>query len=280
ITLKCLEKDPRRRYVSAAALAEDVERWLAGEPILARLAGPLERLVKWSKRRPASAALCALLGAALLAGIGALGWSWQAAETARQENAVRAAREAEEKLAETARADQEARDKRRLAVKLYFKNIALARLEFADNNLSRANELLNECDPDLRGWEWHFLDRYFHPEFMTLRQHTTGVVSLAFSADGARLVSLSSRMHNRGIYDDVLGHRKPTTTSMQPGAGAIRITRTSDGRELLRIDPKADLVCCVALSPDGKSVACSGSTLSESGVIKVFDAHTGAERFT
>src|SRR5262249_35863077 len=134
ITLKCMEKDPRHRYVSAAALAEDLERWLAGEPILARPAGPFERAVKWAKRRPASAALCALLGAALLAGIGAVGWGWQAAETAKQENARRAAREAEEKLAETARADQEARDKRRLAVKLYFKNIALARLEFAENN--------------------------------------------------------------------------------------------------------------------------------------------------
>src|SRR5262249_13711560 len=85
---------------------------------------------------------------------------------------------------------------------------------------------------------------------------------------------------SRRIYDDVLGQRKPTTTSMHGAAGAIRIIRTSDGRELLRIDPKADLGCCVALSPDGKSVACSGGRLSESGFIKVFDAHNGAELFT
>jgi WD40 repeat protein len=280
IALKCLEKDPRGRYVSAAALAGDLERWLAGEPILARPAGLLERTAKWSKRRPAHAALSALVAVVLLAGIGSLVWNWQAAEAAKRENAQRAAQEAVEKRLETARADQEARDKRRLAAKLYFKNIALARLEFADNNLLRANELLSECDADLRGWEWHFLDRYFHPEVMTLRQHTTGVVSLAFSTDGDRLVSLSSVMHNRRVYDDVLGHRKPTTTSMQGAGGAIRIIRTSDGRELLRVDPKADLVCCVALSPDGKAVACSGSTPSENGFIKVFDAHNGAERFT
>jgi hypothetical protein len=86
----------------------------------------LERTLKWAKRRPASAALCALLGAAFLAGIGSLVWNWRAAEAARRENAVRAAQEAEEKRLETARADQEASAKRRLAIKLYFKNIALA----------------------------------------------------------------------------------------------------------------------------------------------------------
>jgi WD40 repeat protein len=279
IALKCLEKEPRRRYASAAALAEDLERWLAGEPILARPAGPLERVVKWSKRRPASAALGALLGTAALAGIGALGWGWQAAEAAKQENALKAAREADEKLAETARADQEARDKQRLAVKLYFKNIALARLEFAENNLRRADELLSECDANMRGWEWHFLDRYFHPDSMTLRQHTAGVVSLAFSSNGDRLVSLSSVLQNRRIFDDISGHRKPTTTSSHGSAGAIRIHRTSDGLELLRIDPKANLVCCIALSPDCKSVACSGGTESDSGFIKVFDAASGGELF-
>jgi tRNA A-37 threonylcarbamoyl transferase component Bud32 len=51
IALKCLDKDPTRRYASAEALAEDLERWLAGRPILARPTGVLERLVKWAKRQ-------------------------------------------------------------------------------------------------------------------------------------------------------------------------------------------------------------------------------------
>jgi WD40 repeat protein len=275
IALKCLEKEPRSRYVSAAALAEDLERWLVGEPIHARPAGVVERAAKWAKRRPASAALCALLATFFVLGVGALIWIGHAQE-------LRANKEAEDKRAETARADQEARDKRRLAVKLYFKNIALARLEFADNNPGRANELLTECEADLRGWEWHFLDRYFHSDSMTLRQHTAGVVSLAFSADGNRLASVSSLMQNRRIYERISpgGRRKPTTTSVHGTAGALRIFRASDGRELLRIDPKADLVFCVALSPDGKTVACSGGTLSEAGFIKVFDATSGAELFS
>lgn len=52
ICLKCLEKSPRRRFASALALAEDLERWLAGEPIKARPAGISERIWKWTRRRP------------------------------------------------------------------------------------------------------------------------------------------------------------------------------------------------------------------------------------
>ncbi len=69
IALKCLEKNPATRYSSALALAEDVERWLRGEPILARLATVRERLWKWARRRPALAALW-VLATLVLVGIG------------------------------------------------------------------------------------------------------------------------------------------------------------------------------------------------------------------
>jgi WD40 repeat protein len=274
ISLKCLQKEPRSRYVSAAALAEDLERWLAGEPIRARPAGPVERVAKWARRRPASAALCGFLTTSVLLGLGALVWSWQAAQAAQRNQTARADREADEKRAEAARADKEARDRRRLAVKLYFKNIALARLEFTEYNLSRANELLKECDADLRGWEWHFLDRQFHPELGTLRQHTAEVVGVAFSADGRLLASVSS---NQQVRTRNNGRHNVQTSSSSGGAGAIRIFRVADGRELVRIDHKADPVCRVVMSPDSKFVACSGGTLYESGFVKVFDAASGRE---
>src|SRR5256884_1822963 len=59
ICLKCLEKDPKRRYSSALALAEDLERWLKHEPIQARHTSVLARGTKWMRRNPSSALLAA-----------------------------------------------------------------------------------------------------------------------------------------------------------------------------------------------------------------------------
>ena len=70
ICLKCLEKDPKRRYSSALALAEDFERWLKHEPILARHTGVFARGKKWVRRNPTSA----LLAASLVALAAAAGW--------------------------------------------------------------------------------------------------------------------------------------------------------------------------------------------------------------
>jgi TolB-like protein/Tfp pilus assembly protein PilF len=73
ICLKCLEKDPQRRYSSAHALAEDLERWLKHEPIRARRAGVVSRANKWMRRKPAIAALIAAL-VALTGSIGGNIW--------------------------------------------------------------------------------------------------------------------------------------------------------------------------------------------------------------
>src|SRR6185503_7270249 len=71
ICLKCLEKEPQRRYTSALALAEDLERWLKHEPILARRIGIFTRGKKWVRRNPTSA----LLAASLLVLAGVVGWN-------------------------------------------------------------------------------------------------------------------------------------------------------------------------------------------------------------
>jgi serine/threonine protein kinase/tetratricopeptide (TPR) repeat protein len=67
IILKCLEKDPRRRYATAQDLSDDLKRFLAHEPILARPVGKLEQLTRWLRRHPAMTAMVAASSLAVLA---------------------------------------------------------------------------------------------------------------------------------------------------------------------------------------------------------------------
>src|SRR5439155_19100635 len=67
VCLKCLHKDPRKRYGTADALAEDLGRFLAGEPIRGRPVRGWERALKWVRRRPAAAALVLVSAVAVLA---------------------------------------------------------------------------------------------------------------------------------------------------------------------------------------------------------------------
>ena len=87
ICLKCLEKSPRRRYPSAAALADDLHRFRTGEPILARPVGFVERLGKWARRKKAAAALVAVSALFVVAVIG--GAIWLAVSNARLAEAKR-----------------------------------------------------------------------------------------------------------------------------------------------------------------------------------------------
>jgi eukaryotic-like serine/threonine-protein kinase len=81
VCLKCLEKDPARRFASAAALADDLRRFERGEPIVAQPVGRLERAAKWARRRPAAAVLLAT-GVLMFAGVTAAA-VWYAGDRAR-----------------------------------------------------------------------------------------------------------------------------------------------------------------------------------------------------
>jgi tRNA A-37 threonylcarbamoyl transferase component Bud32/tetratricopeptide (TPR) repeat protein len=100
ICLKCLQKEPRKRYESAEALAEDLRRFSAGEPIHARRAGPVERLAIWCRRRPAVTLLVILLLLTVTAGFVGITWKWREAEQRKQqaEQAEQEARQAEQRV--------------------------------------------------------------------------------------------------------------------------------------------------------------------------------------
>src|SRR5262249_6730605 len=72
ICLKCLRKDPHKRYASAQALADELGRFLDGRPIVGRPVSTVERLAKWVRRRPAAASLVGVAAVALAASVGVL----------------------------------------------------------------------------------------------------------------------------------------------------------------------------------------------------------------
>jgi len=82
VVLKCLDKDPSRRYPSAEALADDLSNWMAGRPIMARPIGQAERFWRWCRRNPVVSGLVAAVAASLLIGI--LGSTYFAVQASRR----------------------------------------------------------------------------------------------------------------------------------------------------------------------------------------------------
>jgi WD40 repeat protein/tetratricopeptide (TPR) repeat protein len=110
ICLKCVEKEPSRRYASTEELADDLRRWQAGEPIRARRVGSGERALKWVRRNPAVTALLATVVLALAGGVAVLGTGLALVRIDRARADAEAAREE----AEAARKSEQ--EQRRLAV--------------------------------------------------------------------------------------------------------------------------------------------------------------------
>ncbi len=259
ICLKCLQKEPRKRYPSAEELADDLGRFLRGEPIRARPVSRLERAVRWCRRYPLAASLLALLGLALAGAV----WGWETAATERdatedqRQAAVTAGKLAETQRQQTqaaltevkrqkgiaelrekdarAAADLERQAKESLQVALYHARVLLADQYWYNNNPLLAEQKLDECPAELRGWEWRYLIRLCRGNVHTLRGHTSPVSSLAFSADGRRLASMSG--------DDI-----------------VRVWDTGTGKELYasprkRPTPMGRIKPGLAFSPDGRLLA-------------------------
>ncbi len=181
ICLKCLEKSPKNRYPSAAAVADDLSRWRAGLPVLARPAAPWEHAWRWVRRYPVFAAMAFTTLVALVASVAVLAVS--NARIREKEAEARTSLVNEHK----ARCEMEEilRREERL---LYLERVAAAGRLYAANQLPQAWRLLDMCPNHLRGWEWHYLDARRRTVPVVLSGHREWIGSTAFLPDG-RIVS-------------------------------------------------------------------------------------------
>jgi eukaryotic-like serine/threonine-protein kinase len=170
VCLKCLDKDPARRYGSAEALADDLERFLRGEPIRARPVGVVEKTAKWVKRRPVVAGLLAsLVVVAVVSGV-LVAWSY--GEALRQTQIAKDERDA----ARTAENNERtARDRTQDALEvnkraLTTSKIAQANAALRDNDPKLGLSLLESCPPETRFWEWYYTRRLCRGAPLTLHQ--------------------------------------------------------------------------------------------------------------
>jgi WD40 repeat protein/serine/threonine protein kinase len=257
ICLKCLQKEPGKRYSSAAQLAGELRRYQSGVPLaFTRAVHPVERWWRWCRRNPLPAGLLVGLFLAIGSGFAGIAWKWQ--EALDQADAEQSARELAQaqRLKATEAARQAERQTRKLERALYLNNIVVADHEWLDNHVGRADEILQNClpkagGPDLRSWEWYYLKRRCHTQIVTLRGDAQHV---AYSPDGKRLATANGRK--------------------------VTVWDTARWRALWTRAGHTKAVSCLAFSPDGRRLASGSGDPGQrtAGEIIVWDARDGAKK--
>jgi WD40 repeat protein len=220
LCLRCLEKDPARRLASGGELADEIQRWLDGEPIRARRITDFERFGKWTRRHPYRAVALGVFALVVLGAGAAITWQWRRA-TANAQRALASAA-AERRISYSATLAQ-----------------ALAAREHHD--FGQARRLLNGIAPGLRAFDWRLLQGLCRgdevaswrlgdspgsePQCLTLRSDRHHLAIL--SADG--------RLH----VHDLVGNRTEPPRDLPPlpkGSGDVRhyrgLTFSPDGSRL------------------------------------------------
>jgi WD40 repeat protein len=275
IVMKCLEKDRGRRYETANGLAQELQRYLADEPVQAGPPGAGYRLRKFVRRHRGPVLGAAVVLLALAAGVVGTALGLVEAQRARGDEAeqrraavasaaqahdeAEKAKAAGEEARRLAREEKAARDRAeqqllRAERLLYASQIKLAQQALEAHNGLLTSHHLGATRPDFRGWEYDYLAALFGRNQRTLRGHAGEVTGVALSRDGKRVVS--------GGAD-----------------GAVKVWDADTGKEartlrLNALPQNTGAVFCVALGPDGRRLV-SGNWDTMGEALTVWDADTG-----
>jgi WD40 repeat protein len=257
ICLKCLEKDPRRRYATAGALADDLRRFLDGRPTLARPLGSVGRALRWARRNPAVATLAACVVAVALVGLSLVLWHWDQA------------------IRERTRAEHNAQDadtERHAALfQAYRARIAAAVAALQNHDVVAAAYQLDRAPPPLHYWEWLDLQSRLDESVQILPPADGESLGLVAAPRGPRLVGMDQ---TRLVVRDLDGQEGPAvplnrfprlfaTWMARDGLVAVaqdaqHTARVFDEAGRLQLTARASELGelrAVALSPDRKRLA-------------------------
>jgi WD40 repeat protein/serine/threonine protein kinase len=257
LVMKSLEKDRTRRYETANALSRDIQRYLADEVVEARPPSVGYRVSKFVRRHKgqvlaASLVLLALVGGIAGTTLGLIGAENRRVEAERAQDAeAERVKERDAALgqAKDALASEAERVKERDR-QLDNSSFLLAVAAYDNRDVTQARLRLDSIEAKHRGWEWHYLRRQAMGGIFTLYGHTNGVLSVAFSPDGTRIVT--------GSHDKT-----------------AKVWDARTGTLLLELKGHTASVYGVAFSPDGTRIVTGGGEWNHSGVAKVWDARTG-----
>ncbi|MFC1764087.1 protein kinase [Planctomycetota bacterium] len=248
IPMKAMRKDRNRRYRSASELADDIQNYLDGRPLIAGPESSAYRVKKFVRKHAGSVATASLLLVVIILGLVASILMGCRAEQARKKEAT-ARKQVEQALVRAENAEKVAQERAEdYRHSLYFNQIALADASYRDGNISRVRELLDLCPGDLRGWEWNRLEHISNSARLTLSGHQIYATCIAYSPDGKRIVS--------GGVDNTL-----------------KLWDADTGKEQMTLRGHEEGITSVAFNSDGNRIISADS----SGIIKVWDARTGSE---
>jgi WD40 repeat protein len=286
VCLKCLQKEPAKRYASAEALAEDLRRFGAGEPVRARPVGAVGRLHKWARRRPAVAVLLGLVAVVGAAGLGGILWAYgQARDEA--ENTRLEKQRADDKAAEALQKEKEALWQAHLA------QLGRVDAQLLVGDHVGALRVLDDVRPEYRGWEYGYLRGRAEGTPLVLRGHAGVVRSVCYSPDGTRLASgaldqtvrlwdaksgveLATLRGHTGGVSSVCYTPDGTRLASASGDKTVKLWDAQRGTEIATLRGHTSVVYSVCYSPDGSRLASAAGDQS----IKIWDTASGAEQAT